>query len=76
MRHRTRDAPASLLNPCSRATRITGSGSDLVDRTKMVFGVPLPLAVRISRVSPDLDLPAIVQQCITYLNAEGKPSAP
>jgi hypothetical protein len=57
--------------PSPPGVSASASSGELVDRTKMVFGVPLPLAVRISRLTPDVDVPAIVQQSVTYLNAHG-----
>lgn len=36
---------------------------------KQVFGVPLDVAVRISRINEGYELPAIVYRCIEYLDA-------
>jgi len=62
---------SSSSSSSSRIPGVSGSSADLVNRHTVVFGVPLPLAVRISRLLPDVEVPAVVHQCIEYLNEHG-----
>jgi len=64
-------APPGSSSSSRSIPGVSGSSADLVNRHTVVFGVPLPLAVRISRLLPDLDVPAVVHQCIEYLNEHG-----
>jgi hypothetical protein len=46
-------------------------GETLATENVSVFGATLQRAVQLSRINPNIELPAIVQQSILYLNAKG-----
>ncbi|KAI9495430.1 hypothetical protein BDB00DRAFT_814652 [Zychaea mexicana] len=68
---RISSVPSGFRNLLSRSSNDSSERhSEDADRSKVVFGVPLEEAVRISRVSNNYELPAVVYRCIEYLDAK------
>ncbi|KAJ3085755.1 hypothetical protein HK100_008936, partial [Physocladia obscura] len=48
--------------------KIADSTPRIIDTARLVFGTPLEQALSISRISDDIELPAVVYRCIEYLD--------